>query len=81
MREMKTRDAISEWINDRLQAQTGCADAHATVQYQLLEPDPDGCNWSRDLILNYGTSDEVLVRSRLRPIYEEARRRFNVFEP
>jgi hypothetical protein len=81
MREGKTRDEISRWINERLKAQPGCSDARATVQYELLEPESDGCNWSRDVILNYGTCDELIVRERLRPIYEEARRLFDVREP
>jgi hypothetical protein len=46
----------------------------------MLEPDEDGCNWSRDLIINYGRSDSMLVNQHLRPLFEEARRRFNVRE-
>jgi hypothetical protein len=81
VREGKTRNEISLWINERLQAEHGCADARATVLYELRTPDADGCNWSRDVSLNYGTCDEVVVRERLRPIWEEARRRFYVREP
>jgi hypothetical protein len=80
MREGKTRDEISQWINRCLQAEPGCADARATVKFELDTPDADGCNWSRDVNLNYGTCDEVLVRERLRPIWEAARRCFNVRE-
>lgn len=81
MREGKTRDEISRWINERLEAQPGCSDAPATVQYERLEAESDCCNWSRDVILNYGTRDKRIVRERLRPIYEAARRLFNVREP
>ena len=80
MREFKTRDEISGWLNQELHKQQGCEEARATVQYELLEPDADGCNWSRDLIINYGRNDRVVVNERLRPLFEEARRRFNVRE-
>jgi hypothetical protein len=80
MREFKTRDEISACLNEALHKFPGCEEAHATVQYELLEFDSEGCNWSRDLIINYGRSDSVLVNERLRPLFEEARRRFNVRE-
>jgi len=51
-----------------------------SVQYELLEPEPDGCNWSRDLVINYGRDDCENVLRHLRPLYEDARRRFNVSE-
>jgi hypothetical protein len=80
MRELKTRQQISDWITQSLQAFPECADARATVQYELQEPDAEGCNWSRDLILNYGRSDSDAVLRHLRPLHQEARRRFNVSE-
>jgi hypothetical protein len=58
-----------------------CEEARATVQYEMLEPDEDACNWSRDLITNYGVNHSALVNQYLRPLFEEARRRFNVREP
>jgi hypothetical protein len=81
MREFKTRAEISAWLNQELHKHKGCEETHATVQYELREPDEDGCNWSRDLIINYGRDDRVLVNQHLRPLFEEARRRFNVREP
>ena len=51
------------------------------MQYELREPGPDGCNWSHDLILNLGNSDRDAVLQHLRPLHQEARRRFNVSEP
>ena len=80
MRQFKTRAEISAWLNQELHKLKGCEEARATVQYEMLEPDEDGCNWSRDLIINYGRSDSVLVNQHLRPLFEEARRRFNVRE-
>lgn len=68
MRELKTRQQISDWINERLQAVPECADATVSVQYELREPAPDGCNWSEDLVLNYGTSKSEAVRQHLRPL-------------
>lgn len=61
MRELKTRQEISTWITQKLQAFPGCADATVTVQYQLREPMSDGCNWTDDLLLNYGTGDSESV--------------------
>jgi hypothetical protein len=81
MRELKTRQEISTWITQKLQAFPGCADATVTVQYQLREPMSDGCNWTDDLLLNYGTGDSESVLQHLRPLHQEARRRFNVSEP
>jgi hypothetical protein len=80
MREFKTRDEIGAWLNRGLHKHPGCEGARATVQYELLEPDADGCNWSRDLIINYGRNDSVVVNEHLSPLFEEARRRFNVRE-
>jgi hypothetical protein len=80
MRELKTRQQISDWITLRLQASPECADATASVQHELQEPAPDGCNWSEDLVLSYGTSDSEAVLQHLRPLHQEARRRFNVSE-
>jgi hypothetical protein len=40
-----------------------------------------GCNWSEDLVLNYGTSKSEAVLQHLRPLHREARRRFNVGGP
>jgi len=51
------------------------------VQYELQAPDADGCNWSRDLIINYGRDDRVVVDLHLHPLFEKARKRFNVREP
>lgn len=59
MREWKTRQQTSDWINQRLQAFLAYADARATVQYEPQEPDSKGCTWYRDLILNYGTCDSA----------------------
>ena len=80
MRELKTRAEISAWLNQELHKLEGCGEARVTVQYEILELDADGCNWSRDLIINYARDDSVLVNQRLRPLFEEARRRFNVRE-
>jgi hypothetical protein len=46
-----------------------------------VEPDAEGCNWSRDLNINYGRDDSHVVHQHLRPLFEEARRRFNVRKP
>jgi hypothetical protein len=81
MRELKTRREISDWLTRQLNRHPGCAETQVTVQYQLVEPDTDGCNWSRDLNISYGRDDSHLVHQRLRPLFEEARRRFNVREP
>jgi hypothetical protein len=81
MRELKTREQISDWITKRLQSFPDCADAEVAVQYQLQEPMSDGCNWSEDLMLNYGSSNSEAVLQHLRPLHQEARRRFNVAEP
>jgi hypothetical protein len=81
MRKFKTRAEISAWLNQELRKQKGCEEARATVQYELREPDADGCNWSRDLVINYGRDDSALVNQHLRPLFEEARLRFNVREP
>lgn len=81
MREFKTRGEISTWLNQELHKHKGCEETHVTVQYELLELDEYGCNWSRDLIINYGRDDDVIVTKHLRPLFEEARRRFNVREP
>lgn len=81
MREFRTRQQISRWITEKLQAFPECADASASVQYVLREPAPDGCNWSHDLVLNYGCSDCEAVLRHLRPLHQEARLRFNVREP
>jgi hypothetical protein len=80
MRQFKTRAEMSAWLNQELHKHKGCEEARATVQYEMLEPDEDGCNWSRDLIINCGRSDSMLVNQHLRPLFEEARRRFNVRE-
>lgn len=81
MRELKTRREISDWITRELRAHLGCEETSVTVQYELREPESDGCNWSRDLSVNYGRNDSVVVHRYLRPLFEEARRRFNVHEP
>jgi hypothetical protein len=48
---------------------------------ELRESEADGCNWSRDLVINYGRNDSEVVHRYLRPLFEDARRRFNVHEP
>jgi hypothetical protein len=80
MRELMTQLGISSWITARLRSFPECADAEVTVQYELHEPEADGCNWSRDLVINYGRSDSQAVQRRLRPLCKEARRRFNIDE-
>jgi hypothetical protein len=81
MRELKTRKEISDWLTQQLHSIPGCSDTSVSVQYELLEPEQDGCNWSRDLVINYGRDDSEIVLRHLRPLYEDARRRFNVREP
>jgi hypothetical protein len=78
VRELKTLQQISEWITVRLQESPECADATVCVQRRLEEPAADGCNWSEDLLLDYGTSRTEAVLRHLRPLHQEARRRFNV---
>ena len=72
MRELKTQQQISDWITKRLQA-FPCADATVIIQYEIQEPAPDGCNWSEDLVVNYGTSQREIVLQHLRPLHQEAR--------
>jgi hypothetical protein len=81
MREFKTRREISDWLTQELRKFPGCEETTASVQYELQKPDTDGCNWSRDILLNFGRNDSVVSKDRLRPLFEEARRRFNVREP
>lgn len=81
MRELKTRDEVSQSIAAELRKQPKCADVEVSVQYELQEPDPDGCNWSEDLIVNAGGGDYDEVIRRLRPIHIRARELFNVSEP
>jgi hypothetical protein len=81
MRELRTRREVSEWLTRELRAHSGCQGTIVTVQYQLREPEADGCNWSRDLVINYGRDNSEVVHRYLRPLFEEARRRFNVHEP
>jgi hypothetical protein len=80
MRQFKTRDELSAWLNQALHKHPGCEAARATVQYELVEPDADGCNWSRDIIIDYDCNDSVVVNEHLRALFEEARRRFNLRE-
>jgi hypothetical protein len=81
MRELKTRQEISDWLTRELRKHNGCRETGVSVQYELQEPRADGWNWSRDLIINYGGNDSVIVHEHLRPLFEEARGRFNVREP
>jgi len=81
MRQLKTRQEISDWLTDNLHAIPGCSETTVSVQYELREPEQDGCNWSRDLVINYGRDDSEVVTRHLRSLYEDARRRFNVSEP
>jgi hypothetical protein len=81
MRELKTREEIRDWLNRELHQHPNCQETRVSVQYQLQEPGADGCNWSRDLVINYGRDDSVVVHQHLRPLFEEARRRFNVRQP
>ena len=78
MRESRTRKEISEWMTRELRKQPECADARASVQYELQEPDPDGCNWSDSVLVNCGESDRDDVLARLVPIVRRDRRSFNV---
>lgn len=78
MRELRTREEISQWITHRLRKEPGCADADVTIQYELQKPEPGGCNWSEDLIVNAGIGDLDEITQRLSPIHLEARRRFNL---
>lgn len=80
MRELKTREEISNWLSRQLHQCPDCQDTRVTVPHLLQEPDEAGCNFSRDLIINYGRDDNVVVNGYLRPLFEEARRRFNVQE-
>ncbi len=61
MRELKTRRDISDWLTRQLNGHPGCGETKVTVQYQLAEPDAEGCNWSRDLNINYGRDDSHFV--------------------
>lgn len=81
MRELKTLQQISDWITKRLQSFPGCEDATVIIQFEIQKPAHDGCNWSEDLVLNYGTSQREVVLQHVRPLHREARRRFNVREP
>ena len=81
MREFKTRQEIGHWLSRRLNRHPGCTETKGTVQYELREPDAEGCNWPRDLSLNYGRDDSVVVNQYVRPPFEEGRRRFSVSEP
>jgi hypothetical protein len=51
-----------------------------SVQYGLQEHGFDGCNWTHDLLLNCGKSVGDAVSRHLRPLRQEAGRRFNAIE-
>jgi hypothetical protein len=81
MRKLRTRQQIGDWITQELRKHAECADARVSVQYELDEPEADGCNWADNVIVNSGVNDRDDVLERLRPILREARRTFNVSEP
>ena len=80
MRQLKSRKEISDWMTGKLRMCQGCSTATVTIQFEVLEPYPDGCNWSDDLTVNFGLDDREDVLRNLRPILAEARRLFNVSE-
>ncbi len=48
MLELNTRRELSDWLTRQLNGHPGCGETKVTVQYQLVEPDAQGCNWSWD---------------------------------
>ena len=80
MREFKTRQEISDWLTQELRKFPGCEETTVSIQYELQGPDADGCNWSRDIVFNFGRNDSVVAKEHLRPLFDEARRRFSVRE-
>jgi hypothetical protein len=81
MREFKTRREIGDWLTRQLKDCPGYGETKVTVQYQFVEPNPEGCNRSRDLSVNYGRDDNFIVHQHSRPLFEGAQRRFNVLGP
>jgi hypothetical protein len=77
-RDLRTLEEINDWLTNRVRRDPRCRDATVAAQYRLREPDEMGCNWSRDIVVNAGTGDETEMREVLGPLFEEARRSFNV---
>jgi len=79
-RKLLTIEELSDWFTEEIQRTAGFAGTTISVQYPLAEPDDDGCNWSTDLIINFGDDanpDDVrrALEAALMPF---ARRTFNL---
>jgi hypothetical protein len=81
MRKLRTKRQIGLWIMEELHKLPECADARVSIQYELDERAPDGCNWSDSVVVKCGVNDREDVIERLRPILRRARCSFNVSEP
>lgn len=46
IRKAITRVELNEWLTQELRKVEDCEDAKLVMQYQLVEPDEHGCNWS-----------------------------------
>jgi hypothetical protein len=57
VRELKTCSEISDWLTRTLVTRLRGGQGQSA---ELVEPDAEGSNWSRDLILNYGRDDSVM---------------------
>ena len=79
MRETVTRAGLSDILTAELQTIEDAAGSRITVQYELLEPDADGCNWSDSVSVRVGpkASPEYL-RPIVSDIIKRARSRYNI---
>lgn len=79
-RKAVTRAELDEWLTQEICKVEDCDGSRLAVQYLLVEPDANGCNWS-GVIAHVGpntTADAIQpIASR---IVDRARSKFNLIE-
>ena len=78
-RKIVSMDTLSEWLTTHVSNHEDCEGTNVSVQYKLLSPDSNGCNWSESVILNPGpNADKQMLMTILANAVRDAREKFNV---
>ena len=78
-REIRSADEIAQWLTNNLRNRLDdCNECKVNGIKRLLQPDPNGCNWSSDIIVNTGGQPHENIAAILRELIGDAQDRFNL---
>lgn len=76
-RQLVSQDILINWMTAEVAKFEGCENCQVKGVYMLIEPDPEGCNWSLQTIRVTGVPREIYEPA-VALVVAKARNRYNL---